>query len=324
MLHIGIAGVGGLGRMHLRHYLKRKDVHVVSLATLSGKISDGATNLGPSQESIVPAGAVVHAGYENVCDDPNVDMVSVNLPTDLHAAATIRALENGKHVFCEKPIALNTTDAQRMIDAAKAAGKLLMIGHCLRFFPEYVAADEIIRSGKHGKVLGASFTRSGGAPTWGSQGWFMKPERSGGAVIDLHIHDVDVALWWWGRPAKIEAAGSYPHIIYSRWQYADGHVAQFESAWDPATSAPFYYNFKILLESASLIFDTRTEKGLQLAADGKIESVALPQVHGHELEDHYFIDAILNGGNLDRCPPEAALAALECAVATAEQLERCQ
>ena len=168
MLHIGIAGVGGLGRLHLRHYLKRPDVQVVSLATRTGEISGGATNLGQPEQSIIPAGAVVHAGYEKVCDGPQVDMVSVNLPTDLHAAATIRALENGKHVFCEKPMALHVADAQRMIDAAKTAGKLLMIGHCLRFFPEYVAADELIRSGKHGRVLGASFVRCGGAPTWGS------------------------------------------------------------------------------------------------------------------------------------------------------------
>ncbi len=320
MLRLGIAGVGGLGQLHLKNYLKRSDVQVISLATLTGRVSVGQTNLNETGQSLIPTSAVVHAGYEHVCDDPHVDVVSINLPTDLHAAATIRALEAGKHVFCEKPIARHPADAQRMLDAAKASGKLLMIGHCLRFFPEYVAADGVIRSGKYGRAIGASFTRSGGMPTWGSALWFTKPARSGGAVIDLHIHDVDTALWWWGKPAKIEATGVYPNLIYSRWRYAQGPTVQFECAWDPAPKSPFYYNFKIILERATLLFDTRDGKGLQLATEKTLETIPLPPTSGYEDEDNYFLNAILHRSPLERCRPADALAALECATETARQL----
>ena len=320
MLQLGIAGVGGLGQLHLKNYLKRRDVQVIALATRTGKITTGQTNLNEAGQSLVPAGAIVHAGYEKVCDDPRLDVVSINLPTDLHAPAAIRALENGKHVFCEKPIARHPAEAHRMLAAAKASGKLLMIGHCLRFFPEYVAADKIIRSGQYGKVLGASFARSGGMPTWGSELWFIKPARSGGAVIDLHIHDVDVALWWWGAPAKIEATGISPYLIYSRWHYAHGPVVQFECAWDPVPKSPFYYSFKIILEHATLLYDTRINLGLQLATATALEPVPLDKTSGYEQEDNYFLDAVVNGGNLDRCLPAAGALALEYATETARQL----
>ncbi len=324
MLHLGIAGVGGLGQLHLKNYLKRRDVHVVALATRTGKISGGQTNLTETGQSLVPPGAIVQAGYENVCDNPNIDVVSINLPTDLHAPAAIRALEAGKHVFCEKPIARHPADARRMVDAAHAAGKLLMIGHCLRFFPVYVAAHEIIRTGQHGKVLSASFTRCGGAPTWGSEGWFLNYPRSGGAVIDLHIHDVDVALWWWGKPAHIEATGVAPNLIYSRWRYENGPVVQFECAWDPVPRSPFYYNFKIILERASLLFDTRLAAGLQLATADKLETIPVPTANGYAVEDDYFLDTVLHGGDLARCPPAAALTALDVATTTATQLAAVQ
>jgi predicted dehydrogenase len=320
MLHLGIAGVGGLGQLHLKNYRTRRDVRVVALATRTGVISRGQTNLAETGASLVPPGAVLHRGYEAVCDDPQIDVVSINLPTDLHAPAAIRALEAGKHVFCEKPIARHPADARRMLDAARAAGKLLMIGHCLRFFPEYVAADELIRSGRFGRVLGASFTRCGGLPTWGSEQWFVNYARSGGAVIDLHIHDVDVALWWWGRPDRIEATGLAPNLIYSRWHYAHGLIVQFECAWDPAFRSPFYYNFKIILERASLLFDTRTGAGLQLATTDKLEAVPTTGRNGYAAEDDFFLDAVLRGGDLARCPPAAALDALELATATAAQL----
>jgi len=320
MLKLGIIGVGGLGQLHLKNYLKRCDIQIVALATRTGKIGNGQTNLSESGQSLVPAGAVVHTGYEKVCDDPHIDVVSINLPTDLHASAAIRALENGKHVFCEKPMARHPADATRILAAAKSSGKLLMIGHCLRFFPEYVAVDAIIRSGQYGKAIGASFTRSSGMPIWGSEMWFTNPARSGGAVIDLHIHDVDTALWWWGAPAKIEATGISPNLIYSRWHYAQGPVVQFECAWDPVPKSPFFASFKIILEHATLLCDTRTSHGLQLATDTARESVPLDKTSGYELEDNYFLDAILNGGNLDRCPPSAGALALECATETARQL----
>ena len=74
-----------------------------------------------------------------------------------------------------------------------------MIGHCLRFWPQYVKASEIMQSGEYGRVLYAELHRFSPAPVWSDSNWYMKSEQSGG-VLDMHIHDIDVALWWFGRP----------------------------------------------------------------------------------------------------------------------------
>ena len=115
-------------------------------------------------------------------------MVDVCLPTDLHAEVTVAALEAGKHVLCEKPMALTVAECDRMVAAAKASGRFLMIAHCIRFWPEYIALKEIVDSGQYGKVTSALFRRISGLPKWSE--WFPNPQRSGGAILDLHIHDV--------------------------------------------------------------------------------------------------------------------------------------
>ena len=84
--------------------------------------------------------------------DPEIDLVDLCVPNDEHARLTIRALEAGKHVLVEKPIALTTADADAMVAASQASGKLLMVGHVLPFFPEFAYAREVIASGRFGKL----------------------------------------------------------------------------------------------------------------------------------------------------------------------------
>jgi predicted dehydrogenase len=324
MLHIGIAGVGGLGQLHLKNYLARPDVAVTALATRTGTVHNVDTNLGAGHPSFDIGSIRCDTGYESLCDDPAIDVVSVNLPTDLHAAAVIRALENGKHVFSEKPMALAADDARAMIAAAETADRRLMIGHCLRFAPVYLAAEKVIRGGAYGRPLLARFTRSGGIPTWGSQNWFQDPARSGGAVVDLHIHDIDLCVWWWGRPQSITATGVDANLVHSAWRYADGPAVQFESTWEPATSSPFRYSFQVVFEHATLMFDSRNDHGLQLARDKEVVPVDVAEGCPYAAEDNYFLDVVIDGKGQDalgRCPLDQSRVSLECALETARQLE---
>ena len=89
-------------------------------------------------------------------------------------------------------MALNVAECDRMIDAAEASGKVLQIGHCIRFWPEYVVARQIIRDGSFGQVVGASFRRFTALPGWSPDSWFADEKRSGGQPLDLHIHDTDL------------------------------------------------------------------------------------------------------------------------------------
>ncbi len=98
--------------------------------------------------------------------DPDIDLVDICNPTHLHPEAAIAALQAGKHVLVEKAIALETRDADAMVEAAHKAGRLLMVAHVLPFFPEFAYAARAIRLGEFGKVLGGHFKRVISRPDW--------------------------------------------------------------------------------------------------------------------------------------------------------------
>lgn len=305
MLRLGIAGVGGLGTLHLRHLLDMQDrVTVAALADpipdrRSGSKLTSQTNLELDDNSPLSVSDIrSYEDYSELCVDADLDVACIATPSDLHADAAILAMEHGKHVFTEKPMALNATDCRRMIDAANASGRTLMVGQCLRFFPEYVAAHDIMTSGRFGKPLAALLNRCGGKPGR----WFAQIERSGGVNLDLHIHDVDAALWWWGEPATAtsQTVGSPDGVqsVLSRWEYNDGPVVQMEASWD--AGIPFNAEFRIVLEHATLRY--RGGKLEQFTADGGAE-VAMSGPGGHTAEMHYFIDCVLKGAPVTRCLP---------------------
>ncbi len=310
MLRVGVAGVGGLGTLHLRTLLAMNDrVRVEALGDpiedrRAGSKLTSQTNLQLEDNSELTVTDIrSYDDYSDVCKDPELDMVCLATPSDLHANGVIQAVENGKHVFTEKPMALNREDCQRMMDAAVANGKLLMVGQCLRFFPAYVQAKEIMDSGRFGKPLAAVMHRYGGRPGR----WFAEIERSGGVNLDLHIHDIDAALWWWGEPdmttSKTVRAENGVQAVLSTWTYNDGPSVQLEATWD--AGIPFVADFRLVLEEATL--DCRDGKLMQYTKGAKQE-IALQGPGGHAAEMHYFVDCVMNGKPVDRCPPlESAL-----------------
>ncbi|MCX7012492.1 MAG: Gfo/Idh/MocA family oxidoreductase [Candidatus Sumerlaeota bacterium] len=329
MLRIGLAGLGFMGRIHLKNFLAHPQARVVALADedadrRAGRFGDLQGNLDEDVAALRIQPERSFADFRDLCEADGIDAVAICLPTDLHEEAAARALRAGKHVFCEKPMALAPDQGRGMLEAAADSGKTLMIGHCLRFWPEYLAVEKVLRSGEYGRPLAASFVRCGAAPRWGHRQWFHRAQRSGGAVLDLHIHDADLCVWWWGRPESISAGGAYvdgnPNIVHSRWRYADGLSAQFESAWEAAGAAPFYYGFKITLERATLLLDSRNANGLQLATDKGVERIEVEKVSAYTAQDNYFLDCLAAGKPVDRCPPEQSLATLECVCEEARQM----
>jgi len=316
MLRVGIAGVGGLGTLHLRTLLAMEDkVRVEALGDpvpdrRAGSKLTSETNLELEDNSEFSVGNIrSYEDYSDLCKDPDLDVVCLATPSDLHAPGAILAFEQGKHVFTEKPMALNREDCQRMIDASVANGKTLMVGQCLRFYPAYVVARAIMESGRFGKPLAAMLNRCGGRPGR----WFAEIERSGGVNLDLHIHDIDTALWWWGEPdsstSKTVRAESGVQAVLSTWDYVDGANVQLEASWD--AGIPFQAEFRIVLESATL--RCRGGKLEQFTADGK-EEIALSGPGGHAAEMHYFVDCVLQGKPVDRCPPEESALAVHYAL----------
>lgn len=313
MLRAGVAGVGNLGKLHVGGLLSMPDL--VSVDALADPVEDRRLgknlkteklNLNIGADETATTGSIrAYDDYKPLCLDKDLDIVVIAMPSDLHAPAAILAMENGKHVFTEKPMALTPEDCRRMMDAATANDRTLMVGHCLRFYPEYVAADEIIRSGKYGRVLTATMNRHGGRPG----GWFAETERSGGVNLDLHIHDIDTALWWWGGPDKVMSrtldAQPYASSILSQWSYNEGPEVQLEASWDAGSG--FAAAFRIVLEKATLVYEGGV---LKVNTRGSVETVDLSgRPGGHRAEMIYFIQCLIDGRPVDRClPGDSALA----------------
>ncbi len=148
--------------------------------------------------------AKAYTDYKEMLKDPNVDAIVVAGPNTLHASQSIEALNAGKHVLCEKPMATTRADAQAMIDTSKKTGKYLMIGLNQRLMPPHVCAKEILKSGKLGKVLAfrTAFKHPGpeGWAIEGAKSWFFKKgQASMGVTGDLGVHKADLLRWLLGQ-----------------------------------------------------------------------------------------------------------------------------
>ncbi len=185
-------------------------------------------------------------------------------------------LEAGKHVLCEKPMALSLADCDRMVAAARKANRLLMVGHVLPFFPEYDWAFKVIQGGEYGRVLGAGFRRVISDPTWLTDFWSL--ERIGGPMLDVHIHDAHFIRMLFGMPREVTTVGRLrengggsstssdrvserrghvvPEFWYSQFRFADRELAvEATGGAINQQGRPFTHAFEIHLERATLAFD---------------------------------------------------------------------
>lgn len=137
----------------------------------------------------------VYTDYKELLADPEIDAVHVLTPNVSHCEITVAALEAGKHVLCEKPMAAKTEDAKKMLDASIRTGKMLTIGYQYRHFEVNKVAKKVVDEDYLGEVYYAEATnmRRRGVPTWGV--FTDKEQQGGGALIDIGTHALDLALW---------------------------------------------------------------------------------------------------------------------------------
>jgi predicted dehydrogenase len=139
MVRIGLVGVGFMGWIHYLAYKQSSGVKLAGVCTRDERRRKGdwrgiQGNFGPPGEVVDLAGVGQYAELAELLADPNIDLVDLCLPPHVHAAATIQALEAGKHVFVEKPMALTTAECERMVTAAKRAGQTAVRRACVAFF----------------------------------------------------------------------------------------------------------------------------------------------------------------------------------------------
>jgi len=278
MVGIGIVGIGFMGMIHYLAARKLAGAGVVAVCSrdpkkLAGDWTGIQGNFGPKGTQMDLSALSRYAEFEDLLADPKVDVVDLCVPNDEHARLAIRAMEAGKHVLVEKPIALTAADADAMVAASKATGRLLLVAQVLPFFPEFKFAAEAVRSGRYGKLKAAHLTRVITKPEWSSG--IASADRSGGPAIDLHIHDTHYIGLVCGVPKAVHSRGvvegdAVVHLS-TQYLYDDPNLAV--SAVSGALSQagrPFTHGFEFYLEKATLSFSFAN-----LAGEGQVSPLAV-------------------------------------------------
>ena len=197
MLKIGIIGGGFIGDMHAQCY-KALPGHceIKGIADIKAE---------KARELEKKFKVMIYRDAQTLIDNKDVDIIDICLPTYLHREYVIKAAKAGKHVLCEKPIALTVKDGKEMVNVTKTAGVKFMVAHVIRFWPEYVYLKELIKQKELGRLKSITLARLAARPVWSWQNWMQQPQKSGGALLDLHIHDTDFLLYVLGWPEKISS-----------------------------------------------------------------------------------------------------------------------
>ena len=298
MLKAAIIGFGSISRAHRKAYLKLEAEGKVKL-TCAYDIDPeafrkwGKNNLHGATAAVAEEQINHYTDLDEMLAKEEIDFVDICVPSYLHAKLSIDFLRRGYHVLCEKPMSLSYGECLEMIDAAQKAERELMIGQCLRFYPAFDHIKRIVEEKRYGEVLGAFFSRLSSFPVQGWNNWFADPNCSGGAIADLHIHDIDIIRYLFGEPEAVIARGTTSLCLYDTIHtslfYSDYPVTAIAD-WTRA-GVPFSASCSINFEKATVLFDGQT---LTVAhkANGQNEIIPLSEKSGYLGEIDYFCDVV--------------------------------
>ncbi len=269
---VGVVGLGFMGFTHFQAGLKLRGGRVVAIVTSDPRKAKGdfrgvRGNFGSGGGKIDLDGITVHSSLESMLKDASVELVDLCLPSHLHRAAALQCLAAGKNVLVEKPIALTPADAKRMLDGARKAKRLLLVGQVLKFFPEFSLLEDALGDRRWGDLIALHLRRRIAKPDWGAGSWFADSKKSGGMVVDLHIHDTDFITHLFGRPRAVSSQGllrqgrvdfirTTYHFEKSRGRGAASPLITSEAGWVNAPGLAFTHGYDAYFEEATIHFDS--------------------------------------------------------------------
>ena len=319
MVKIGIIGLGFMGRMHVAAYRQLKSVLEFEITAVVD------TDKEKADQTAKLLGAKVYYSPQELIDEADINTVDICLPTFLHYDYASKALSRGFNIFVEKPLCLHSKDAFSLAKQAEEKKVFAQVGQCLRFWTEYEYLKSVVDSGEFGKVRHIKLRRLSPGPGWSS--WLADDQLSGGAALDLQIHDADFALYLFGRPAMITAfvnnRGEKYSSIVSELKYND-FIVMTEGSWDYPSSFPFEMSYVAAFEKATVVFSSLY--GLKVYPDNgecfcpELKKECLEQsdaggnisdLGGYYNELFYFIDCMNKGIQPVKAPLLAGAEAVE-------------
>jgi predicted dehydrogenase len=310
-----------MGLTHLKAYKNIPGVEIVAVSSndpraLSGDLSAIGGNLGVAGEVFDFSTLRRFEDSFDCVRAEGIDAVDLCLPTDLHCPVALAALETGKHVLVEKPMALTGEECDRMIAAARSAGKVLMSAQVLRFFPAYLPLLDAVQSGRLGRIHHALFRRRCAAPGWSL--WLTDKSKSGGGVFDLLIHDFDMALACFGPPDAVSAWGHEDlargiDMITAQLHYAGLGSVTVTGGWHHPKAYPFSMEYTVVGENGAIEYSSAGREPRWYDNDGTESQLPLSATDGYQAEIEYFVDCCRNNAWPARCTPESSAAAVKVA-----------
>lgn len=305
MIKVALVGIGGMGNVHFRSYKRMENAKVIAVA-------DVRTDM--AREKVADDSISIYPTLDELLKNEKPDMVDICTPSYLHKEIAIKALEAGLHVLSEKPMSLNSKDTSEIIAAAEKAGKLFMTAHVVRFMTPYRYLKSVIDSCELGKPVHIDMKRTSAIPKWSWEDWMRCEAKSGGATIDLSIHDIDFAQYVFGEPKTVSAVHytlkNNSDYIVSNLVY-DGFAVTITGGWY-CCDLKFSAEYKAIFENGYL-----ESKGGKLYKNG--EEITLDQgelaentginisgVDGYADEIAYFVDCIEKGIKPEIVTPESS------------------
>jgi predicted dehydrogenase len=324
-VNVAIIGAGFMGSAHASNYAALgKRVRVKWVAS---RTEERAARVAET------VGAQATTDVEDAVRDPEIDAVDICVPTPLHREMTELALDAGKHVFLEKPIALTLEDANAIIAAAASSDRVFMVGMVLRFWPEYVELQRRVSAGELGRPVAAAAVRLSPPADWND--WMSDRSQSGGTPVDLMIHDFDQLNWLLGTPRSVHAREPATGHVVATVDY-DGAAGVVEGSMRMPRSYPFSSNIRVLCEggAAEYAFSAApaedggnigaptAARGLRLYPEGgEPQTVPVEPADPWGPEIAYFVECVEQGRQPEQGTGEQARDALRVSLAAARSLE---
>jgi UDP-N-acetylglucosamine 3-dehydrogenase len=319
-LKCGVIGLGWFGEKHCEvlRDLPQADLHAVCTRRPE-RLREVAERFGVER---------AYTDYHDLLADPDVEVISVVTMWDQHVAPAVAALQAGKHVFLEKPMASTVADCDRILAAAAAAPGRFMVGHVCRFNPRYAAAKAQIEAGGVGDIVSLYARRN--LPTWVTAGVLDKI----GPIVGDAVHDTDLMLWYTGARVKTVYAQThrvrdlkYPDIGWTMYRFDSGAIGVCETVWCLPERSPFQIDERMeIVGTRGSVQIHDTTPNLTFVDEQSVrfpDTTYWPELHGQRAgalreEWSYFLKWVAVGRDPDIVPPEDSRAAVAACLA-AEQ-----
>ena len=261
-IRVGIIGAGLIGQTHslmLRRISQRTNggLRVIAVADREARAAENLAARWPEARAL--------ASTAEVIADQTINAVWICTPTAYHREACLMAARTGKHIFCEKPLAMTASDAQEMASAIRCAGVISQVGLVLRFSPVYTVIRALLSDPSAGAVLAVTMRDDQDFPIRGvhNSAWRNDPSvTAGGTLVEHSVHDFDLLTWMFGpvrriycRTRTLNGASGVEDFGATQMEFAAGFHGQLTSVWHGMIGRPSNRRLEIFAESLFLACD---------------------------------------------------------------------